>query len=387
LSTKKHFFLGLFFIAAVGVLAWYTLFLTEANLFGGRVEMTAFFPRAHGLRKGDPVHVAGVRWGRVAEVVYDQDARPERRIVVTVSLDQAVRLSEGYAIRIEDATLLGGRVLSIEPGRPDSAAVAADAVLEGEVAPNALEAIDDLVRDNRGALTEAIAGVRDLVGGVREGRGVLGPLFTDDAMGADLRRMVASAADSFENVKSLSDGLRAGQGTLGRLFVEDELYVSLRSIGDDLSAILKDAREGEGLVARLLKDGALADDVAAGVRDLREVIRKINAGEGSLGRFVNDDTIARNVEVFTQRLADGQGTLGRLLADDELYEQIVRIADDLAQITSTVREGRGTLGRLVMDDEMYDELLQAVGLVTRSLEEYREAAPITTFTSVIFGAF
>ena len=40
-----------------------------------------------------------------------------------------------------------------------------------------------------------------------------------------------------------------------------------------------------------------------------------------------------------------------------------------------------------MDEELYDQLRLAVGLITRSLEEFRESAPISSMTGVIFGAF
>ena len=52
-----------------------------------------------------------------------------------------------------------------------------------------------------------------------------------------------------------------------------------------------------------------------------------------------------------------------------------------------MRNGEGSLGKLLTDDGFYDEAKRAMALVTKSLEEYREAAPISTMTSVIFGAF
>ena len=54
---------------------------------------------------------------------------------------------------------------------------------------------------------------------------------------------------------------------------------------------------------------------------------------------------------------------------------------------SLARAGEGTLGAIVMNDELYQEVLRTVGLLTRSLEDYREAAPITSFTGVLFSAF
>jgi len=52
-----------------------------------------------------------------------------------------------------------------------------------------------------------------------------------------------------------------------------------------------------------------------------------------------------------------------------------------------VRAGQGTLGKLFADEKLYDQLSLAVALLTRSLEDYREAAPITAFTSVLFAAW
>ena len=63
------------------------------------------------------------------------------------------------------------------------------------------------------------------------------------------------------------------------------------------------------------------------------------------------------------------------------------LALSLATVAAQVRDGEGSLGKLVMDDELYAQALSSVQLITRSLEDFREAAPITTFTSVLFGAF
>ena len=40
-----------------------------------------------------------------------------------------------------------------------------------------------------------------------------------------------------------------------------------------------------------------------------------------------------------------------------------------------------------MDKGLYEEVQRALAILTRTLEEYREAAPITTFTSVLFSGF
>ena len=66
---------------------------------------------------------------------------------------------------------------------------------------------------------------------------------------------------------------------------------------------------------------------------------------------------------------------------------VAPVADDLSVVAAQVRAGEGSLGKLVMDTELYQEALESVQLITRTLEDYREAAPISTFTNVLFGAF
>ena len=91
--------------------------------------------------------------------------------------------------------------------------------------------------------------------------------------------------------------------------------------------------------------------------------------------------------MFTGSLAAGEGTLGALTTDRELYDNLSALSGDLRVAASAIRNGDGTLGQLIMERELYDGVLTSVRLLNRSLEDYREAAPISTLTSVFFGAF
>lgn len=393
-SNQQHFLLGLFFVAVLGLLGYFTLFMSELPWLSDRQMISIFFPEAHGLRKGDAVLIAGMRWGRVEELTFDPSAEENRRIVVVASLDEAVQLRAGHKIVIADATLLGGRNLEIDPGPPSGALIDMHGELFGSVGFNAFDAIGELVRDNSGAVEETLTSLRNLVKGVEDGHGVLGPLFTDDALGQSLRDGVASAQASFDNIDAITGDLREGKGTLGRLLAEDSVYVELEKISVDLSALLADGRQvlsdirtGKGTVGRAIYDEELSNDVTEAVENLRSITAAINQGEGTLGKLVNDPTLYDDLSETVGRVARGEGTFGKLFTEQQVYDDLSRISADVADITRTIREGRGTVGRLVMEEKVYDELLKAVGLLTRSLEEYREAAPIGTFTSVIFGAF
>ena len=91
-SNQTYFLLGLFFVVVLGLLGYFTLFMSEVPWLSDRQTISVFFPEAHGLRKGDAVLVAGVRWGRVEAITYDPAAEEDRRIVVVASLDEPVAL-------------------------------------------------------------------------------------------------------------------------------------------------------------------------------------------------------------------------------------------------------------------------------------------------------
>jgi len=97
--------------------------------------------------------------------------------------------------------------------------------------------------------------------------------------------------------------------------------------------------------------------------------------------------VARNIDEVTTRLAKGEGSIGALLVKSDVYDNVRQITEDTAVVTGAIRNGQGSFVRMIMDDELYRDVKIALRVVERALEEYREAAPITTFTSVFFSAF
>jgi len=386
MSSDRHLAVGLLFLLVIIVLGGYTLFLTDFSL-GGKSTLTVYFSDTNGLRTGDAAQVAGMRWGKVDVLTFDPTADQERRITAEIALNEPIDLHEDFEITIEDATLLGGKVLAIEPGTATLPVVPPDQPLYGRVAPNVMEALGEVVDENREPLSNAIAGLSGLVEDVRSGPGVLNRLVYDGQLADDVEAAVGSISTTFENTSTLTQKLVDGEGTLGKLFAEDSVYFQLESIASGLAEVIELARTGPGILSRVLNDQALADDAAAAVAEIRSIAESINQGEGTIGMLVNDHTIAENVQTLTQRLVDGEGTLGKLFTEDEIYENVRVISEDLKVTAAALREGDGTIGRLIQDDELYVELRRALAMLTGSLEEAREAAPITTLVNALFLGF
>ncbi|HIG10718.1 MAG: MlaD family protein [bacterium] len=396
MNTTNHFLLGLLFVGALSILGYFTFFLSDFSFLGNVQQITVHFPEAGGLREGDSVLVAGVRWGKVTTITYDPSAALQnKRITVLLSLDKdAVALHEDHTIRIEDATLLGGKNLSIDPGTASEALVPADQVLFGTLQLNVVEAAGEWIDKNGDALSETVTFVRDLVEGVSEGRGTVGLFLKDEQLADRVESLVYDAADTAANLKTITARLERGEGSLGQLLVKDDLLATFSEITDSLqqlldegNAVMADAREGKGLLGAILVDEQLSENVTLAMSRLRAILVDLAAGKGTIGRLLSKEEIGKDLQTIMDRLAKGEGSLGKFMKEDEFYENARQISVDLKDIIAQVRDGRGSVGRLIMEEDLYNSLLRAVGLLTRSLEEYREAAPISTMTSVIFGAF
>jgi phospholipid/cholesterol/gamma-HCH transport system substrate-binding protein len=394
MSSQRTVLLGLFFLVTLGVLGYYTLFLTEFTPFRERPEVSVYFEETNGLREGDPVLVAGMRWGRVKKLTFDAGAPREKRIVLTASLYEPLALRRGATIEIRDATLLGGKNVWIDPGPAEAAQIPGDEELFGIVSGGLLDRVTGLVADSEASIGRILANVEQVTLDLREGKGVLGRL-TGDAQLADVvESAVRAAARTLEDAQAIVADARRGQGTVGKLLADDALYTDLAAAARKLSTLLDEAtllateaRAGDGALGRLVSDPTLAAEIAAAAASVASITRKIDAGRGLAGTLVNDDALADDVRAVVGTIASGEGTIGALVMRPEVYDDIRAITDDLAVVTSTVRSGQGSLGRLLMEDEIYQQVRTALQIVSRSLEEYREAAPITTFTSVFFSAF
>ncbi|MEZ5979765.1 MAG: MlaD family protein [Planctomycetota bacterium] len=395
----RHFYVGLFVILTLFVLGYYTLFMADVALFSSRSEVQVLFPDAGGLREGDSVLLAGRRTGRVLRLVYDPNAPEEQRIVATLSIEEDVRLRKDYSIVIKEATALGGHRVDVEPGTPGSPEIGLDQPLRGTVAPglfSAFQGLGDALGGDEG-VSELVAKLNAIVDELQEG-GAAGNL------SKTLSNFEAASGDVAELTRKLS----AGEGTLGAMFATREFYDAWLGTGKDVDAaatelqgLVSDARTGDGIVAAALNDAELKDqakslvsDASATFSDISEITSGVREGKGLVGKIFTDEATAEsggnlvaNLEKVSKDLVDGKGTMGRLFQSDELYVNANNTFADLSKVTKGLADGEGTLGMLLVDDEIGKELKLAVKTLTRSLEDYREAAPISTLTSVLFSAF
>ena len=395
MSATRHTILGLFFLAAVGLLGYYTLFRADFNPFEEQHELTVYFEDGGGLREGDAILVAGMRWGKVKGLAYDaRETDTERRIRADLLLDQRVLLYQDHEISIEDSSILGGKVLRIEPGNPSTGDHPGGQDLYGSVPGNPFNQVADLIEENRDSLRSTLTDLSALMADARSGKGVLGALFSDEELRTNLTESVASVRTAFDNFDRIAVAINEGDGTISKLIKEDGVYQQLTGLGDsltnlsnDLRAVVDNVQNGKGVVGALLNDETMTERLRTTMDDIAAISSRLRLGEGTIGQLLTDSTIADNLKELSVALTEGDGTIRRLIFEGDLYASAQGILDDLAKFSDSLANGTGTLPRLMNDDEIYVQLSRALATLTGTLEEAREAAPISAFLSLGFQGF
>lgn len=173
----------------------------------------------------------------------------------------------------------------------------------------------------------------------------------------------------------------------------EELGRAVAGFQDTINAV----NAGEGTLGKLLKDETVYENIVQISEDLRMIMARIEGGEGSLGMLLATDdgqmytdgkAMMTNLRTISQNLADGKGMLGQLMSgEDAAFGDLEATLSSVRSISESISAGEGTLGKLVRDAKLYDETTLLVEDVRAAVDDLREASPITSFGSVLFGAF
>ena len=112
---------------------------------------------------------------------------------------------------------------------------------------------------------------------------------------------------------------------------------------------------------------------------LNGIVDKIDRGEGSLGRISQDPQLYDNLVKLTQQLEafarsvnSGEGTLGQLNRNPEPYNRLLAVLNRAEETLRDIQSADGTMGRLVRDRQLYDKLVSLADKSIEAAEDVRE---------------
>ena len=328
MKFKKQIFVetmvGLFSFAVIAALFLLTVVLSQDSLFRKERPVEILFDNAMGLRVGDSVSARGVSVGKVKQIELKKDG-----VHVLALLKTPVHLREDYRIEVLPTSVLGGRYLSIDEGTYASEPMQpAPKLLKGSPSTDLISAATKTVEDIRKALNDGI---------------------------------LEDFKVTMTQVRKIATKLGEGEGTLGKLINDDAVYGDVQQIAANLRTVSDQLAKGEGTLGKLMNDGRLYDDAQAVAANLKDISDRLNQGEGSLGRL--------------------------LAADDQVYQDLAATVASFRKMSESIEKGEGTLGKLLSDEAVYREFQALLREGRAAVDDIRETSPVTTFTSIFFGAF
>ncbi len=167
-------------------------------------------------------------------------------------------------------------------------------------------------------------------------------------------------------------------------------------VGNDPHDIMQDAADIVNAARTQVVNGEVFKKIRNVTDQVQEMVTRVNSGKGVLGKVLSEDeTLYSDLEASVAslrgvitRVAQGEGAVGKLLADDStLYDDLTSAVAALKRVAEGIDKGEGSVGRMIKDDTLYDDVEATVGEVRAAIDDFRETSPVTTFSSIFFGAF
>jgi phospholipid/cholesterol/gamma-HCH transport system substrate-binding protein len=279
LHYKQEVSVGLLVVVALAVMIGGLTFLSGKSVFGSRrMTFDVQLENVAGLIEGDPVHISGVRVGRVAGI----RLRGVEDVVIQLDIARSVGPRVDAKVYVRPLDAFGAMFVDYYPGESQ------EFLAEGQM----LMGHRDL------PLTELAGAMADQAGQVLTGAGAVLSQRTADEIHATLvaaQRALNVVADVGgplgRNALSAIANLAAATNRLDSLLASPDLARAVAQL-DEIS-------ENHNVLVVGLGDAT---------RGLAGIMAKIESDSGSLGRMVNDTTMYVEVVKLTSSL--------RLLLDD-----------------------------------------------------------------------
>ena len=356
-SSKKSVTLGqlrvgIFVLVAIVILVFLVLNASgDINPFSKKLHLRARFVDANGLREGSEVRLAGVRVGKIDRIALlaPSDVPNAPRVEAVMTIDSTIdgqpanqRIRSDSTAQQASPSLLGNEMLiNITPGTAVGSPVSDNAILPSS-SSNTVNDFATSGTDLAQRLSKLSDEISGIVRDVKDGKGTVGRLFSDEALYNNLNATIRETEDVMTQVRS-------GNGSAGRFINDPALYNNANEIAVQLRAIAADLQAGKGTAGKLLTDDELytrinrtADKLDRSVDQVNLMITDINAGHGTLGKLIKDEqvyndaraaiarfnTTAERIDSLVAAAQRGEGTVGKLLTDDALYTNVNQLSSE-----------------------------------------------------------
>jgi phospholipid/cholesterol/gamma-HCH transport system substrate-binding protein len=295
-ENRKAITVGVFLALAlvIFILGVFTLGGQQKS-FDKVIHVSALFEDVSGLKKGNDVWFSGVKIGTISSVKFVGTSKVDVRMRVDQSTQQYIH--RNASVRISSDGLIGNKIIVIDGGSPQAPEVQDGDVLQAEKLLSTDDVMKTLQQNNQNLLS-ITTDFKLLSQKILQGKGTVGALLADSAMGIQLR-------NSMRNLQAATSGAA-------------NLAVQLDEFGRKVNS------KG-GLADKLFTDTTVFSKIKATTEQLR-----LAANSASL--------ITANLNKASGKLTTPDNAIGELLSDPKGAAQVQSILNNLQQSSARLNE-------------------------------------------------
>jgi len=292
MNVSREIKVGLLAVGALLMLYFGFNFLKGSDFFSSTKTYTVTYDSIDGLTTSNSVRINGLTVGQVKSIKILQDQN--NKLLVTLELDKAIRVTQGTRAVLGDDGFLGGKFiqLAIKTGTPvldDGGQLVADKekglttlvrektlpvldnvdsltyqlnkvvsqfdqtgiVLNRTLASanGALGTLDLTIAENRAGLRATLASVNRLATSLNETEKQLNPIlakadnFVDSLQGLQLKQTLGNVNRTVASLQGILASIEKGQGSIGKLNTDASFYRNVNATTMSLERLLRDFRE------------------------------------------------------------------------------------------------------------------------------------------------
>jgi phospholipid/cholesterol/gamma-HCH transport system substrate-binding protein len=288
MKRSNEILVGLLLLLGGAIAVFGSIWLVRGSL-GKGYPLYARFPWGAGLKPGQPVLLAGVTAGSVADVEYD----PAGTVRVTLRMTRGFQVPKGSMAQSIPVGFFGDRAIAIEP-----IIGVKEFIAEG----------DSIIVSKAGATTDEVIATGDSI--AKDIRGITLPLrqqMVDSGGVQDIREILRSSSALTKQLNAVI------------LAQNVQLTAAMTSVNRSLKALERTTSALDSMrIDSLSRNASRATANVAAITDsLRRTMQSLNT------------TMAR--------LERGEGTAGKLLTDTLLYNDVRRLVTRLDSVTAELK--------------------------------------------------
>jgi phospholipid/cholesterol/gamma-HCH transport system substrate-binding protein len=262
-------------------------------LFNRSVEVYTEFANISGLEDGAKVRVAGMDAGEVSSIHVPSNPSARFRVKLRIREDLHQLLRVDSVATIQTDGLVGNKFVQVEAGTDQAQIVPALGTIPSREAfelSAMLQRMSDTVDLVRTTIVDLKSGVDEALQSITDTANEAQGLMSD--VGTEAREIMASTQKVSQDLNVIVSGVREGKGSVGKLLTDDSLYTSVKKMSADAEKAVANLREAseqaKGVVADLRGDNGplkgLTGDVQQTLASAKDAMKDLAENTEALKR-------------------------------------------------------------------------------------------------------